>query len=425
MDKEKETIKTLSDRIVSAQKPIRILDAIKWDESIKQDFFDHQCKKLPKVTQEYYQNQPLPFNPDEKMEEFRAIIRDIKNHLGQFHGLGKIMTEMCQEYITACEMLKARGTQTFSELSVDLYGSPDDRFYPNGPKLSELANLLRESLVELKALTRTTFDEKRYTAEQAVTRLQKKLSNYFIGDNQVKVMLSDDIIADAAAGADTIKLNKNVKFSDREIRYLEVHEGWVHVGTTVNGSLQPVATFLSKGSPSSSVTQEGLAITTEIFTFSSNPQRMQKIIGRLAASEMANNGANFIEVYQSFIEHGWTEAESYNYAMRVFRGSLPDGKPFTKDISYTKGFLLIYNYIRLATHKGLLKLIPTMFIGKTLLKDLPVLTEYIEHGIIIPPKFIPPQFADLSALSAWMSFSLFLNKLDLEKIAINYQDILR
>jgi hypothetical protein len=31
-------VKTLSDRIVTAQQPIRILDSVKWDDSIKQAF---------------------------------------------------------------------------------------------------------------------------------------------------------------------------------------------------------------------------------------------------------------------------------------------------------------------------------------------------------------------------------------------------
>lgn len=31
-------VKALSDRILQAQQPIRILDAIKWDDTIKQEF---------------------------------------------------------------------------------------------------------------------------------------------------------------------------------------------------------------------------------------------------------------------------------------------------------------------------------------------------------------------------------------------------
>ena len=43
---EKEKIRALSDRLVTLQKPIRILDAIKWDESIKEDFFKNNFEKI-------------------------------------------------------------------------------------------------------------------------------------------------------------------------------------------------------------------------------------------------------------------------------------------------------------------------------------------------------------------------------------------
>jgi hypothetical protein len=49
----------------------------------------------------------------------------------------------------------------------------------------------------------------------------------------------------------------------------EVHEGWVHVGTTLNGRSQPVCEFLSIGPPRCAATQEGLAVIMEIFTFRS------------------------------------------------------------------------------------------------------------------------------------------------------------
>ena len=38
-DTYRETVRALSDRLVEAQRPIRILDSIKWDESIEQGFF--------------------------------------------------------------------------------------------------------------------------------------------------------------------------------------------------------------------------------------------------------------------------------------------------------------------------------------------------------------------------------------------------
>ena len=37
-----QIIRELSERIVVAQKPIRILDALKWDAGIEEYFFKHQ-----------------------------------------------------------------------------------------------------------------------------------------------------------------------------------------------------------------------------------------------------------------------------------------------------------------------------------------------------------------------------------------------
>lgn len=42
-----QMIRDLSDRIVEAQKPIRILNSLKWDQKISDYFFKHRFKKLP------------------------------------------------------------------------------------------------------------------------------------------------------------------------------------------------------------------------------------------------------------------------------------------------------------------------------------------------------------------------------------------
>ena len=64
------------------------------------------------------------------------------------------------------------------------------------------------------------------------------------------------------------------------------------------------ARFLSKGPPSSTVTQEGLAIITEIFTFSSYPGRVRRLTNRISAVNMAEEGANFFDVFQFYREQG-------------------------------------------------------------------------------------------------------------------------
>jgi uncharacterized protein (TIGR02421 family) len=422
---EHQIIREISDKIVVAQEPIRILDAIKWDEEVKQDFFKNKFQKLPPVNKEYYDKHPLPYDSNDKIGEFRTIVRETKNRLGEYSNISALIESRCDDYCKAIQMLSARGTPLFSYLAMELYGSPDDAFYPKGPRLSEIGSLLADTLQVLDKELQTDADEKRYSAVEAMTILQGRLSQYFSNHNQMMVKLSDNIVADAAAGADTIRMNQNVRFSDRDLRYLEVHEGWVHLGTTLNGAEQPLCTFLGKGSPSSSVTQEGLAIINEIFTFSSYPKRLLKVTNRVATLELARKGADFIEVFRFLMDQGFNEHESYTSAMRAFRGSLPaDTGPFTKDLSYAKGFVLIYNYIRLAVKQGLVKNIPIFFVGKTLIEEIQILTELMEEGIITKPMYLPPNFCDLAALSCWMSLSLFLNKFDLDAVAKHYSLIL-
>ena len=77
-------------------------------------------------------------------------------------------------------------------------------------------------------------DPKNIDAEDAVKILASQVAQTMPGID-VEVILSDGIVSDAAAGANNIKLNQDVKFSQRELDILEVHEGWIHVGTTQNG----------------------------------------------------------------------------------------------------------------------------------------------------------------------------------------------
>jgi uncharacterized protein (TIGR02421 family) len=418
--KEHDEIFQLSERLIKAQKPIRILDAIKWPEQVKYDFFKNNAKILPNIDKDYYESFPLPFDVEQKIDEFYGIIHDSRNLLGQYSTINSLIEQRALDYIEAVRMLDARGTPKFSKIAKRLYGSPDDVFYVNGPKLTELGNLLGDALKDLVVDLSTELDAKRYSAEMALDKLKLSLGHYFSDDNLVTVKIDDMIIADAAAGADYIKLNTHAQFSDRDLKYLEVHEGWVHVGTTLNGRAQPYCSFLSIGPPCSTVTQEGLAVIMELFSFNSSPARLLKITNRIKAIDLAENGANFLDVYQFFLEQFDSAELAYNASVRVFRGSTPVLGPFTKDLSYIRGFILIYNYLRLSAKNNLIKNAQLLFCGKVMIHELKYLSQLLEQGIILPPKYLPPQFGDLASLSSWMSMSLFLNKFDLVALEKSY-----
>jgi uncharacterized protein (TIGR02421 family) len=259
-----------------------------------------------------------------------------------------------------------------------------------------------------------------------VVILQERLDRVFSApEDRVHVTVSDGIVADAAAGSDYIKLRKDALFSDRDLRMLEVHEGWVHVGTTLNGRAQPICTFLGKGTPSTTVTQEGLALFVEVITFSSHPARLRRVTDRIRAIRMVERGATFLDVFRKLCDEGRPVDESYATCVRVFRGSTPVLGPFPKDLSYSKGFVLIYNFIRLAVRRGRLDRVPLLFCGKIMLDEVGALAELVEEGVVIRPRFLPPFLSDMSALTAYMAYSSFFNRLDLKTVEVEFAPLLR
>lgn len=420
----RQTIRALSDRLVEAQTPIRVLDAIKWDDNIREGFLKARGQKLPAVDRAYYQSRPLSFDADEKKQQFQQIERDITRQLGQFSPVGQIMRRMCKEYRMVIRMLEARGTPDFGLISQELYGSASDAFHAGDPTLADLGVMFSTYLDNIADRSDLKDEPKTLTASEAVALLQGQLNGVFGDEAVVRVFESDGILADAAAGADYIKIRADALFNPRDIRALAVHEGLVHVGTTLNGQNQPVCTFLAKGPPSSTITQEGLAILMEVIAFASYPTRLRKLTNRTRAIHMAEEGADFLQIFDFYREQGYSAEDGYSNTIRVFRGSTPDGLPFTKDLSYLKGFILIYNYIQLAVRKGRLEQIPLLFCGKATLEDMRTLRQLVDEGLVVPPKYLPPQFSDLNALSAWMCFSNFLNHLSLDRVEADYANIL-
>ncbi|HVS13967.1 MAG TPA: flavohemoglobin expression-modulating QEGLA motif protein [Thermoanaerobaculia bacterium] len=419
------TVRELSDRLVELQRPIRILDAIKWGTEVEERFFEQRGRELPQVDRALYESRPLSFDPAAKRAELQELERQLRRQLGRINPVAEILSRMCREYERVVAMLEARGTPEFTRFSQDLYGSAHDVFHAGDPTLADLGALMFEALGRLADSPELVEEAPIHSGEEAVAILRTRLEAAFEGTgHEIRIELSDGIVADAAAGADYIKIRREARFTDRDLRLLEIHEGWVHLGTSLNGRSQPVCTFLSKGPPSSTVTQEGLAVLMEILTFSSYPARLRKLTNRIQGIELAEDGADFLEVYRYFLEQGASEREAYGQAARVFRGSLPTAGPFTKDLSYSKGFVLIYNYLLLAVRRGQLQRIPLIYCGKTTLEDLRLLEHLVEEGVVQPPRFLPPQFADLKALAAWMCYANFLSRLDLERIEADYAEIL-
>jgi hypothetical protein len=58
---------------------------------------------------------------------------------------------------------------------------------------------------------------------------------------------------------------------------------------------------MSKGP---AITQEGLALRTEALSFCSHPDRLRRVTNRIRTVDMAEQGADFLEVFGYFCSRG-------------------------------------------------------------------------------------------------------------------------
>jgi len=408
----KERIAALAERIVVAQKPIRILNSIQWPPGVLERFREARHRELPRVGREEYQKIPLGFDAERKIDEFACIEADVRRELGEHDRVGQILSATAREYAEVVEMLLARGTARFSSSSRRLYGSAKDVLDVDQRRVADVAREMYDLLTHLDEADLGPRPERNLPASAAVELLNAKLAPYF-GDGTIRVQLDDGIVADAAAGSDYIKLRRGAVFSERDIQVLEVHEGWAHVATSLNGQRQPVARWLAKGPPRTAATQEGLAALLEVLTLSSHPSRARRLNDRVIAVDKAEDGASFLDVFEWFRTEGYDEDTCFWNTQRVFRGGvMSGGAPFTKDIVYTKGIVENYDFLRSAIASGRPALIPWLFAGKVHLDDIPVLAERAHEGVVERPKYVPPMFRDMNGIAIWLAVSTFWGSLD-------------
>ena len=416
----KEILAGLAQRVLEAQRPIRILQSLRWEAEVEEQFLRDQKRELPRVT---YAGD-LGFDPEAKIRELDVILTDAERELGKSDRLGKILRATAGEYRDVVRMLMARGTQEFHSYSQRLYGSTKDKFPDGRTSVRDMGFVLYDLLTSVGGERLGPPHPRDITAEMAAATLNTRFDRFF-GSAAIHVQVDDSLLADAAAGSDYVKIRSGAMFSRSDIDILEAHEGWVHVATSLNGQAQPVARWLAKGPPRTTAVQEGLAALVEIFTFRSTPRRAKKLNDRILAVDKAEDGASFLDVFEWYRTEGYDEEECFQNARRVFRGGLlGGGAPFTKDACYCKGIVLNYAFMRAAIQQDKAQLIPFLFVGKVAHEDIPVLYAHVTDGIVKPPPFLPPIFDDMSGLAIWMCYSSFFSRLGGTAITEHYAKVL-
>ncbi len=410
---EKRTLQELAAldrRLLVSAKNIRLLSAVSWPARVQAEFMERYHRgdvRLPEV--EYPR-----FNFDGVRDEISAI-QDVAKAFGD-HPVADYIWRTGESCIIATRLLDALGTNDITEHSIRLFGKPGDRV--PGADVTNIDSAQHFIFLANELSTELSIIESDYclSAEILQRELQDALDAFFFED-KIQVTIDANLISKAAAGPTRIRLRSATSFSEYDRHQLLEHEAYVHSLTALNGRKQPNLATLGLNSPRITATQEGLATFAELITGTIDIGRMKRISMRIIAIDMALKGADFLDVFRYFLESGQTEVDSFTSASRVFRGApVAGGAAFTKDTVYLHGLLSVHTFFRWSLKNQKLKHCRNLFAGKMCLHDVIALEPYFDAGWIAQPVYIPHWVARANGLAGMLAFSLFANRIRLDRV---------
>jgi uncharacterized protein (TIGR02421 family) len=412
-DQEKDRIRQVSGLLYQASRPIRILRTIAWPTEVKEEFFAKNAQELPQVSY-------TPIDPTPTLE----ALREARRLIVPISPIDQWLERQANSLEQAARMLSVVGDNAFFEYARQLYGEPTTplRYFPITPL--ELSQSICNTIDQLVAIEMDIAPPDYHPAEKVSEDIERAVQKHF-GEDAPKVELVDKLSANALATASTIKIRRDARFTDRDASQLLNHEAYIHVATSLNGKAQTDLPILAAGHPGTTRTQEGMAVFAEIISGSMELDRMRRLADRIFAIQMAVEGADFLEVYRYFLDRVGDRDQAFENARRVFRGGvITGGSPFTKDVVYLFGLLQVSNAIRAFFAAGRSDCLKLLFCGKLDIMDIPALCELYQMGLCQAPRYLPPWVSDPRYLLALLTYSTFMNKMDMAPLLAVAQKLL-
>ncbi|KGQ19428.1 DUF1761 domain containing protein [Lysobacter dokdonensis DS-58] len=397
--------------IVKVGRKIRVLDAIGWPAWMETRFLDGLRAGRPEL--------PVPTTTPQALNDEVAELDAIMRGIDRGHPIGHWLWKTAWSYRVAAQMLRGIGTPEFTRCSTLLYGRPDTKYESQDVTSDDAARDMlatTDHLIDARLIPETPAT---MTAAQFADRIRERIDPFFT-DDKVEVVLDPDLASKAAAGSKRITLRATAMFSELDVEQLVQHEAFIHSATLLNGKHQPHVKSLGVGSPRTTRTQEGLATYSEIITGAIDLQRLRRVALRIVAVGQALQGADFMEVFRTFLDAGQSEVESYRSAARVFRGGDVRGKVcFTKDGAYLEGVIMVHLFICKALHEGRADILRMLFCGRVNSADVITLAPFRESGLIAGPRYVAPWAQSPERVLATMAFSAATERFRLDTFKLD------
>jgi len=410
MKHDSRAIRTLDEELVVLIKDFLILGPLSWPKETMKEF-------LHSVQQNDIRLPQVSYRKTNHREKIHALKQYIKK-------LGKddcpaicFLRETAKSYLDAYHILQGVGTSDVTEFSRKLYGSPRDYLPGYKRRNVEVARYFLRVVEGYKSIENDP--PLIFSASAFKRKLQRRVdSTAHFSREQISITIDANITARATAGPNYVKIRKGAMFSESDLDQLLHHEVMIHTLTYINGRSQPMLKSLGYNAPRTTATQEGLAVFAEYINMSIDLVRLKRIALRILAIDLAEKGADLVDLFRFYRRHGQNDEESYYSAMRIFRGGHPKGGiVFYKDNVYLQGMIEVEAFLKHTMHKGLLHYIPLLFSGKLTTNDVMLLRPLVETGYVEEPKHMPQWAKNSSELAAHLAFNDLSERFKLKDVA--------
>lgn len=389
---------------------VKVLSRLSWPDAVIERFLASYRRGAPELP---------PIDTPESTLSPHAVseLERIRDACDREDPLQAYLADTADSYATAARLIAAAGTPEFLALSRRLYGDPDERVPGANLTHFEAAEQLLDVTSPWLGTARHEHELAPIGAEEVAAELQRRLDQFFV-EHRLTVVTDARLTSKAAAAARRIRIRAGAAYTEADIDQLLEHEAFVHSATALNGRLQPLGAF-GLAAPRTTATQEGLATTAELITGSMDLSRLRRLALRIVAVKHVMEGADFVQVFRYFLEAGQSEDESARSAARVFRGGDPrGGVAFTKDVVYLHGLIGVHTFLRRAILESRVELVPRLFAGRLTLGDVLRLEPLFDSATLSPGRYVTHWAKDPRRLAAYLSFSLVLNRIELDNVAL-------
>ncbi|GAB4116037.1 MAG: flavohemoglobin expression-modulating QEGLA motif protein [Wenzhouxiangellaceae bacterium] len=406
----------LLEQLCELEQSVRILSSLSWPQSVRQRFLAADGRQLPQVEYDRFDAAGI-------LSGLADLRQQAQRVFGSDNEIGAWLQRLLDSVEHGARLLGSIGSHDFLHHSNALFGTPERTLSDGKTTVLALAENFSGILEGLDKLP-LNFTEQPIDAGHLAAQIEKAVQKKFAADAPV-VELVDELSAKALAGSTRIRIRRDARFTSKDVAQLIHHEAFIHVATKLNGKAQQQLPILGRSHAGTTATQEGLAVFAEFITGSMELDRLRRLTDRVMAIQMAIDGADFIQVYEYFLERsGGRREQSFENTRRVFRGGvLTGGAPFTKDIVYLEGLLRVHNFLRTTVSLGRSDLLHLLFCGKLDIEDIGVIAGLAAAGICQPPRYLPPWMEDLGFLLSYLAYSSFLNTVDMSRLREHYRQL--